>query len=65
MARKRNIFPLRVFMQIVIIPIALVFFVVLYFFGIESSLKDDVVFSVNRGDTVSSVAADLQKRGIL
>lgn len=65
MVRKRNIFPLRVFMQIVIIPIALVFFVVLYFFGIESSLKDDVVFSVNRGDTVSSVAADLQKRGII
>lgn len=65
MARKRKIFPVRVFMQIVGIPVALVFGVVLYFFGIQSPLKSDVVFSVNRGDTVSSVAADLQKRGII
>jgi len=58
-------FPIRVFMQIVIIPVALVFCVALYFFGIESTLKKDVVFSVNHGDTVSSVARDLQKRGII
>lgn len=65
MVRRRSIFPVRVFMQIVIIPVALVCCVALYFFGIESTLKKDVVFSVNRGDTVSSVARDLQKRGII
>ncbi len=65
MARKRKLFPIRVLIQIVGIPVALVFGVALYFFGIESPLKSDVVFSVRRGDTVSSVAADLQKRGII
>ncbi len=65
MVRRRSIFPIRVFMQIVIIPVVLVGCVALYFFGIESTLKKDVVFSVNRGDTVSSVARDLEKRGII
>ncbi|MCM1294662.1 MAG: endolytic transglycosylase MltG [Muribaculaceae bacterium] len=65
MARKRKLFPIYVFMQIIGIPVALVFGIMLYFFGIMSPLKNDVVFSVNHGDTVSSVAADLEKRGII
>lgn len=65
MARKRKIFPSRVLLQIVGIPVALVFGGALYFFGIASPLQTDVVFSVRRGDTVSSVATDLQKRGII
>lgn len=65
MARKKNRFPIYVLIQIIVIPIIMVCGTALYFFGIESSLKKDVIFSVKQGDTVSSVATKLQKRGMI
>lgn len=65
MVRKRHFFPTRILFQIVFIPVALVLCLILYFFGIESVLRENANFVVSRGDTVSSVANALYQQGII
>lgn len=65
MSRRIKIFPIGVFIKLIVIPVVLAGLVAFYFFGVLSPIKDNVMFRVNRGDAVSVVASRLYNRKII
>lgn len=65
MARKREIFPIRVLIQMIVIPVLIVVIALGYMFCVQSTVKNDSVYSISRGDTVSGTAAQLVRRGLV
>lgn len=65
MARRRNFFPKRVIVQLIVAPVIILLCVVLYMFGIHSTVSKPVVFDIVAGDTVSGVARRLYKQKLI
>lgn len=51
--------------QMLIAPVFAVFCLLLYVFGIQSSVSESTLFTVSRGDSVSGVANRLYKNGLI
>ncbi len=49
----------------VIAPVVMLVLVAVYLFGVRSSVRDDAVVRISSGASVSSVANDLSKRGLI
>ena len=65
MVRRRNIFPKRVLIQMIIAPLIIVVCAMLFMFGMHTTVKKPAVFTVSRGDSVSGVANRLMKDGLV
>ena len=65
MVRRKKIFPNRVLIQMVVAPVAIVFCALVFLFCVYSPVREPVVFDVSRGDTVSGVAARLEKDNLI
>ena len=65
MARKREIFPIRVLIQMIVIPVLIIVIALGYMFCVQSTVKNDSVYSMSRGDTVSGTATQLVRRGLV
>lgn len=65
MARRRILFPKRVIVQLIVAPVLIVLCVVLYMFGIHSTVSKPVVFDIVAGDTVSGIARRLYKQKLI
>ncbi|MBO5834208.1 MAG: endolytic transglycosylase MltG [Alphaproteobacteria bacterium] len=65
MVRKRKIFPLKVIVQLALIPVLIVLVAMLYMFGVHSTVSAPVEFMVVRGDSVTGVANRLMREGLI
>ena len=65
MARRRKFFPKHVIIQMIVAPVLIVLCVMLYMFGIHSTVLQPVVFDVVAGDTVSGVAHRLYQEKLI
>ena len=65
MARRRSFFPRRIIIQMIVAPVLIVLCALVYLFGLHSPVSDVVMFNVSRGDTVSGVARQLERSGIV
>lgn len=55
----------RLLLQFFLVPVLVVFFIVFYVWGWYSPIRDDVVFTVNSGDSVTGVANRLLKNNMI
>lgn len=65
MARRKNFFPKKVLLQMIGAPFLIVLCVMLYMFGIHSTVRQTVVFDIVSGDTVSGVAGRLLENNLI
>ncbi len=65
MARRKRFFPKKIIIQMIVAPLIIVGCAMFLMFGVVSTLKQPAVFDVVKGDTVSGVAARLQKQKII
>lgn len=65
MARRKKFFPKKIIIQMIVAPLIIVGCAMFLMFGVVSTLKQPAVFDVVKGDTVSGVAARLQKQKII
>lgn len=65
MARRRKFFPKHVIIQMIVAPVIILVCVVLFMFGIHSTVSKPVVFDIVAGDTVSGVATRLMKQKLI
>lgn len=65
MVRKRGFFPKHVLLQIVLIPVVIMFIALVMMFGVQSSVREDAVFVISAGDTVSGVAHKLMQQKLI
>lgn len=65
MARRRTFFPKRILVRMIVAPIFIVMCALVYLFMIHSTVVAPIVFDVQRGDTVSGVARQMESSGIV
>lgn len=65
MGRRKRYFPKHVLIKIVFAPVVIVLCALVFLFGVYSPVREPVVFDVSRGDTVSGIAARLEKENII
>lgn len=64
MKKKKNL-PLKKYIKICCFFIIIISFVLIYIFGVRSTVTRDVVFNISKGASVSEVAAQLQKQNLI
>ena len=62
---KRKIIPSNKSVNIICVAVVLVVIALVWVFGIHSTVRQDAVFNVTRGASVSHVAAQLDARGLI
>ena len=65
MRRYKKFFPKTVLIRIIVAPLIIGVCACVYMFGIHSTVKNDTLFGISRGDTVNGVANKLVKMGLI
>lgn len=65
MVRKRKLFPIKVIIQMAIIPVLIVLVAMGYMFCVHSTVRAPVEFVVARGDSVTGVANRLMREKLI